>query len=429
MNLKFNLIHRYIIRIIFPNFLLGIGIFSIIHLIQYLYDLISMTIEKDVPLFKVLPLLVYIIPFVMTFTIPVGVLIGILLAMGELSANGEIVAMRANGIKIPDIFKPCVFFGMVIALFHIFFFQTILPWGNTRYVTEKIEIMRRNPTLEIAAKKQFSEGEMEIRIESADVKKQIFYGVRVVNFKDNLLLMASEGYFMPKDEKTNSFPLVLKNVIGLPYIFKTPEKNMTQHFYREMTVQVQDFDIQKVIPRGAQMEGILELMARIKKMKAINQVAEIRNFHAIAKRMYEIEKLKAEIRALESDPLQVQNKVQTLNMFIATLKNQESQIPVLRAGILPKHEVYLLHQKFSYATSAVLMAFLALPLGMVHRRRGKEVALGIGVLVVITYQSLLAAGNFGWKLEYFSPYAGAWFPNIVIALIVGLISYLKLKKL
>ena len=75
------------------------------------------------------------------------------------------------------------------------------------------------------------------------------------------------------------------------------------------------------------------------------------------------------------------------------------------------------------------MAFLALPLGMVHRRRGKEVALGIGVLVVITYQSLLAAGNFGWKLEYFSPYAGAWFPNIVIALIVGLISYLKLKKL
>ena len=183
---------------------------------------------------KCCPLLVYIIPFVMTFTIPVGVLIGILLAMGELSANGEIVAMRANGIKIPDIFKPCVFFGMVIALFHIFFFQTILPWGNTRYVTEKIEIMRRNPTLEIAAKKQFSEGEMEIRIESADVKKQIFYGVRVVNFKDNLLLMASEGYFMPKDEKTNSFPLVLKNVIGLPYIFKTPEKNMTQHFYREM---------------------------------------------------------------------------------------------------------------------------------------------------------------------------------------------------
>lgn len=429
MKIQFNLINRYIIRIIFPNFFLGIGIFSIIHLIQYLYELVSLAIERDIPIFKVLKLLVYIIPFLMTFTIPVGVLIGILLAMGELSANGEIIAMRANGIRILDIFKPCLLFGIFIALFHIFFFQTILPWGNTRYVAEKIELLKRNPTLEIATKKHFSENEIAINIEQADTKKQIFYGVRVVNFKENLLLMAKEGVFLPKDEAKNSYPLILKDVIGLPYIFKSADKKLTQHFYREMTVYIKDFDYQKVIPKGAQLEGILELMDRINNMKNINIIAEIRNEHSMVKRSVQIMQKKEEIYQLEPGSAEAQNQVHYLNMLIANQKNQGQQTELLREDITPKHEVYLLHQKFSYATSAILMAFLALPLGMVHRRRGKEVALGIGIIVVITYQSLLTAGNFGWKLGFFSPYAGAWFPNIIIGFIIGIIGYFKLRKI
>ena len=170
-------------------------------------------------------------------------------------------------------FKP-VFFWYFYCLFHIFFFKLFCLGA---LCGRKIELLKRNPTLEIATKKHFSENEIAINIEQADTKKQIFYGVRVVNFKENLLLMAKEGVFLPKDEEKNSYPLILKDVIGLPYIFKSADKKLTQHFYREMTVYIKDFDYQKIIPKGAQLEGILELMNRIQTMENINIIAEIRN--------------------------------------------------------------------------------------------------------------------------------------------------------
>lgn len=421
------IINRYIIKTIIPNAILGVSIFTIMNLIRFLYDLIALTIEKDVPLHKTLLLLVYITPYVMTFTIPLGVLMGILLAMGELSANQEIVAMRTNGISLLSIFKPAILFGFFVMILHLLFFQYILPWGNRSYVLTKAEILRKNPALEIASKKQYSEGENDLRIERFDSKTNRFYGVRIVNFKENLLFLAEEGYFEPKIEEINAFPLVLKNVTSIPYVFREVDQNLSQNFYQELRIYIKDFDIQKIIPKGSQMEGILEVIEMIEKAKLVNIVGEMKSFHIIIKRRVDIHSIYKKLEQ-SNNPMEIQKLKDQLNMLQLSIKNDEKQIQGLRDNILPKNDVYILHQKLAFAASAVLMALLAGPLGLINRRKGKEIAFGIGFVMFVFYESLLTAGNFGWQLGYVSPIFGAWFPNIVVGIIIILITYFRLRN-
>jgi len=424
---KLYIIQKYIIRKIFPNFLVGVLIFTIVNLIQYLYDFISFAIEKNVPLTKVFQLLYYIIPFLMTFTIPVGVLIGVLLTMGELSSTDEITAMRINGLFMKDILKPCLFFGIIITVFHLLFFQYILPWGNKKYVMTRYEMLRKNPTLEINKTKQFSDEEMDIKIENIDVKTQMFYGIRVINSKDNMLFIAREGKFLEKDKDKNAFPFFMKDVFAIPYVIRDVKEEMYQQFYKTLTIYIKDINIENVEFRGGELDNFTELYNRIKELKMINIVAEIKVFHEIVKKNFELLNIDSILKK-ETDLSKIQDYINRANIIKLNIQQLNDQLLSARMNVMPKNEVFLFQRKISYAISSILMVFLALPLGIVRARRGKEVALGIGVVIIILYNGLLIAGNFGWKLNYISPVMGAWLPNIIIFPLTIILNYLKFYK-
>src|SRR5690606_9253323 len=67
-----------------------------------------------------------ILPSVMTLTVPMAVLVGILLGMGRLAADREILAMRASGISMFNIVKPVVCLAVLLSAFII--------WGNFKLI-------------------------------------------------------------------------------------------------------------------------------------------------------------------------------------------------------------------------------------------------------------------------------------------------------
>ena len=48
----------------------------------------------------------YILPFILTFTVPWAVMVGVMLVFGRMSADSEITAMRACGVSILQIVSP-----------------------------------------------------------------------------------------------------------------------------------------------------------------------------------------------------------------------------------------------------------------------------------------------------------------------------------
>jgi lipopolysaccharide export system permease protein len=102
----FRIIDRYIIRELILPFLLGLVVFTFLHMIQPLADYSEQLISKGVSWIIVVRVLVTLIPQALAITIPIALLIGLLIAFGRLSADRESVAFMACGISIYRLLRP-----------------------------------------------------------------------------------------------------------------------------------------------------------------------------------------------------------------------------------------------------------------------------------------------------------------------------------
>ena len=72
--------------------------------------------QKNVTLQEVLLIFIYLLPGVLTFSIPMAVLLGILICFGRLSADSEITAMRSSGVAVKDLLLPVITFSSIAFL-------------------------------------------------------------------------------------------------------------------------------------------------------------------------------------------------------------------------------------------------------------------------------------------------------------------------
>ncbi|MEP6534408.1 MAG: LptF/LptG family permease [Bryobacteraceae bacterium] len=95
------------------NALLGTAIFTFVVFLQQVSKLLVLLVRSSAPPKTVGLLFSLILPYVFTFTIPVGVLVGVLIALSRMSSDGEITAMRAAGIPSRKVIYPVALFAML----------------------------------------------------------------------------------------------------------------------------------------------------------------------------------------------------------------------------------------------------------------------------------------------------------------------------
>ena len=103
----------YVTRGFLGAFLMGIGILTFAmtgaHLIKVL-DYIS----RGVSFWTFCKFTAYILPIVLTFTVPWAVMVAVMLVFGRLSADSEITAMRACGVSILQIVSPIMLLTVLL---------------------------------------------------------------------------------------------------------------------------------------------------------------------------------------------------------------------------------------------------------------------------------------------------------------------------
>lgn len=125
------IIDRYIIREIAVPFGLGLAVFTLILLIARILRLIELVVSRGVPLVDVLKLFSYILPSFLEVTVPMALLLAVLVGMGRLSTDSEIVALRSCGIGLGQIARPIAI--VAIAGFGLAILLSLYarPWGNS----------------------------------------------------------------------------------------------------------------------------------------------------------------------------------------------------------------------------------------------------------------------------------------------------------
>lgn len=102
------IIDRYIIKELLPPFALGILLFTFILLINKIFKLTELIVNKGVSLVEVLKLISCLMPTFLTLTIPMAMLLAALVAFGRLSTDSEITALKATGFSLYRMMAPVV---------------------------------------------------------------------------------------------------------------------------------------------------------------------------------------------------------------------------------------------------------------------------------------------------------------------------------
>src|SRR5262245_6812384 len=119
------LLDRYVLRELGPPVLLGIGLYSFVLLMNEFFLIARLAIQKGLPAGVLAETLALQLPRILLLTIPMGLLLGVLMALGRLSADGEVTAMRAAGISYLRLAVPVLTVGLtgflVAAILYNFF--------------------------------------------------------------------------------------------------------------------------------------------------------------------------------------------------------------------------------------------------------------------------------------------------------------------
>ena len=100
------LLDRRIFREVASSALLGTTLFTFVLFLQKLGRLFELLVRSSADPGTVAYLFLLVLPPALTFSIPVGVLVGVLLATNRMSSDGEVIALRAAGIPSRRLLAP-----------------------------------------------------------------------------------------------------------------------------------------------------------------------------------------------------------------------------------------------------------------------------------------------------------------------------------
>jgi len=100
------LIDRYIGREVFSHGLLGLMVFTFVFFVPQLVRLMELVVRHSASLGTIALLFACTLPGVLTFTVPMAVLVGVLIGLGRMSADSEVIALQTVGVSLRRLLLP-----------------------------------------------------------------------------------------------------------------------------------------------------------------------------------------------------------------------------------------------------------------------------------------------------------------------------------
>ena len=347
------IIDRYVIREVLWPFVIGLAVFTFILIIPFLIERAEEFISKGVSLSVVAQVIAMLLPAMLSLTIPMSLLLGLLVAFGRLSADREFVAMQACGVSLGRLLRPV---GVI----------SLAAWAATSYVL-LVGVPRANQAYQdivfnIVASR--AEGEVRPRVFYEDFPNLTLY-VRDVP---------------PTGGWTNVF--MADNRAG-----QTPAVYLAQH--GRVLIDRERRTVEMVLEKGsrhtADAAGKYEVLRFERLLLSVNP----------------------ETVFPSSGPL-----TGVREMSVAQLQERAAQVRA--QGHFPHTELFEIQKRYSIPATCLVFGLIGLALGATNRRDGKLASFVLGVGVIFVYYVALFAGQAMLPGHVIPPWFAAWFPNMLL---------------
>src|SRR5438270_7400046 len=143
---------RYIFKeILFPS-LIALAALTFVAFLAFSREigwLLELIVRQSATLSEISAISVAILPNVLTFTIPMAVLVGILTGFGRMSSDSEAIAFRASGLSMVRLLVPVMTLGVIACSASLFVNVWAAPQTTARLRALRYEIAAKQVSLEV----------------------------------------------------------------------------------------------------------------------------------------------------------------------------------------------------------------------------------------------------------------------------------------
>ena len=372
-------------------------------------------LTKRVPLHQVALLVFYAMPQIIALSTPFAALMGILITIGRMSSDNEILIILASGLSYRMIFIPALIFGLIISIFSFLANDILLPAGQIEFRRLYREIVFSNPALELQENsvKRFR----DTTIVTGPVEGTGLSNIIILDRTstgERRLIMAR--YAMLRDGGADGLSL------DLSYAFIHSAKEIVRSDYDFATA---DF-LRYWIPQDDLIQALTSISPDQMSARDLHRDIGIKAV-ALAGRLHEQygQTLAGALNLEESLRIGPGNfewnrRERNLETFMS---EQQATIALRRDRTLQLFRLEF-NRKFSVPFASLCFVFLAVSLGLMAKKSGQTVGFIFSIIISVIYWTMLMGGQtIGIRMGY-SPFLSIWMPNI-LSLFIGLILFLN----
>ncbi len=433
-----NTLQRYVLRETLAPMGLGLVVFTFVFLIGQMFQLTEYLLTPGIPAMLGIELILLILPSVMALTIPMAVLVGVLLGIGRLAADREILAIKASGISLIHLAKPIVILAIILSGAMMWANAKLIPYLNlksadlmTQMLFHGLSAIPAGVPNELPTEGQSAD--MFIFINSKDADTGTLQGVtmKAVFEKEEapaagkkklaeLGTSGTEALAGATSASKAAKSAEKERKEKLSKADKTAEKIRKQEEEWNQLVNEPLTEVLIIAEQGKFEPQISERVVYVRLNKGSIHLADPDNkgaydviqFDTLTKGIVPVFD-RMEKGVFERDPQEMSNG------------EIAEQIQVRDKGRKYSVELY---QRFSVPLACIAFALIALPLAVYVRPTGKAVAFAISFLLILFYYGLLQYGvALGHANNPLGPVA-IFLPNLVLAGIGGFMLYRVVTK-
>ncbi|MEA4862610.1 MAG: LptF/LptG family permease [Victivallaceae bacterium] len=372
------ILNWYVLKQFLISFIMAIGILTFCMIGARVVPVLEY-VAQGVPIATFGKFMLYTMPIVLTFTIPLAVMVSVMLVFGRLSADSEITAMRACGVSILQLMSPIMILTVGLTALCLYLQVQLGPPMLEKARNLFSNTVIDNPGAFIQPGKQLAFEDTSIYVTD---KKELsgdsfeLYGIQIFRQEGSKLAdIQSESGRLVVDRAKEEYSVILNNAV----------------------VRYQDGnDHISVVPDNG--DGTWKLTLNYGKLRNADEISQ---------------------RA----------KFMTMRNLMASIK-MARMLPKLswhRAEQICDLEVEL-NERIAFALSPLAFLLLGVPLAIRTSRRETSVGLFIGAVAGgFFFLSIILCESFSNFPQLYPQYL-LWLPNILYQIVGGIMVYRISRK-
>ncbi|PYI81541.1 MAG: hypothetical protein DME58_05570 [Verrucomicrobia bacterium] len=365
------LIDRFVSRELLVNVAFAIAVLSLVLVVGNIFrKLLPLLVNHDVPMEYLITFIAYVLPFSLIFTIPWGLLTAILLVFGRLSADNELIALRANGVSVTRVSVPLAGIALACTAICLWLNVQVAPAAQERLRSTIFDLATRNPMALFGSDQVIDQFP----------GRRIYVGKKEGNKLENITVFEMNEKALPEKvtyARTGMLEADLAN------------KQILMHLYQARYQERDSKDASNLhkIRDGINMvEGTLPISLE---------------------ELYDKEKKRPSRSAL------------SIEQLLEQLKSENT-----RERSASRTEI---NKRFSFPFACVAFAIIGVPLGVTAHRRETSIGFAMGLIVATTYFLFVIVGDTLRGNPHAHPELLVWFPNVLF-IVLGVLLFRRLAR-